>query len=329
MATVWLNGAFVEMEAARVSAFDAGFTHAVGLFETMLAGVGGQGSGGSGGSGGEAWVVGMAEHLERLRDSARVLGLASHVNTSAMGDAVLRAVEESGLTRARVRLTFTGGDLNMLSRAWNKATKASDDEDEQAQAQTDSGTDPTLLIVVQEATRYPEEMYERGVAVTIADMRANPLDPLASHKTLNYWGRLRELQLAGSKGAAEALVLQVTNHLAGGCVSNCLLVKGDRIVTPIAREEEEQGTMPSPVLPGVVRSWALEWAGDRGLGVERRMVTINDVLEADEVLLTNSSWGVLPVVKIEREAVGDGVVGKIAKDLRRAWEEMIADEAGL
>jgi branched-subunit amino acid aminotransferase/4-amino-4-deoxychorismate lyase len=269
----------------------------------------------------------MAEHLERLRESARVLGLASHVNTSAMGDAVLRAVEESGLGRARVRVTFTGGDLNMLSRAWNKATRAN--EDEGAQGKTDSGTDPTLLIVVQEATRYPEEMYERGVAVTIADMRANPLDPLAAHKTLNYWGRLRELQIAGSKGAAEALVLQVTNHLAGGCVSNCLLVKGDRIVTPIAREEEEQGTMPSPVLPGVVRSWALEWAGDRGLGVERRMVAINDVLEADEVLLTNSSWGVLPVVKIEREAVGDGVVGKIGKDLRRAWEEMIADESGM
>jgi branched-subunit amino acid aminotransferase/4-amino-4-deoxychorismate lyase len=325
MATVWLNGAFVEMEAARVSAFDAGFTHAVGLFETMLGGVGGGGDGVGGG--GDAWVVGMAEHLERLRESARVLGLASHVNTSAMGDAVLRAVEESGLGRARVRVTFTGGDLNMLSRAWNKATRAN--EDEGAQGKTDSGTDPTLLIVVQEATRYPEEMYERGVAVTIADMRANPLDPLAAHKTLNYWGRLRELQIAGSKGAAEALVLQVTNHLAGGCVSNCLLVKGDRIVTPIAREEEEQGTMPSPVLPGVVRSWALEWAGDRGLGVERRMVAINDVLEADEVLLTNSSWGVLPVVKIEREAVGDGVVGKIGKDLRRAWEEMIADESGM
>jgi branched-subunit amino acid aminotransferase/4-amino-4-deoxychorismate lyase len=59
------------------------------------------------------------------------------------------------------------------------------------------------------------------------------------------------------------------------------------------------------------------------------MVAINDVLEADEVLLTNSSWGVLPVVKIEREAVGDGVVGKIGKDLRRAWEEMIADESGM
>lgn len=323
MATVWLNGRFVPPEEARVSAFDAGFTHAVGLFETMLGGVG---------SGGAPWVLALAEHMERLRDSAAELGLAQHVNTGALADAVLRAIEESGLERARIRLTFSGGDLNMLGRAWEKARAAEQGEEGQDGEEDPGprgGTDPTVLIVVQEATRYPEEMYERGVAVTIADMRANPLDPLAGHKTLSYWGRLRELRAAGAKGAAEALVMQVTNHLASGCVSNCLLVKDGAFITPLARGEEERGAVPSPVLPGMARAWALEWAGERGTGVGRRMVTITDLLEADEVILTNSSWGVLPVVKVEREAIGDGVVGKVAKDLRRAWEERIADEAGL
>lgn len=320
MATVWLNGKLLPMRDAKVSAFDAGFTHAVGLFETLL--------GGNGASG--PWAVHLAEHMIRLRDSAAELGLAEHINTNALADAVLETIEASGLERARVRLTFSGGDLNMLGRTWEKArTSDSSGASPSTPSTASTGVDPTILIVAQEATAYPAEMYERGVAVTIADMRSNPLDPLAGHKTLSYWGRLRELRAAGAKGAAEALVMQVTNHLAGGCVSNALIVKGDQLLTPIARGEEDRATMPSPVLPGTVREWALAWANDRGISVDRRLITIEDILNADEVLLTNSSWGVLPVVKIEREAVADAVPGRLALELRRAWEEKLADESGM
>lgn len=322
MATVWFNGKFVSMVDAKVSAFDAGFTHAVGLFETMLGGCVGTGARAS------AWVVSLTEHMERLRESASVLGLAEHVNAGALGDAVLEAVEESGLARARIRLTFSGGDLNMLGRSWERARSADPGARVEGE-KASTGVDPTIMIVVQDATAYPAEMFERGVAATIADMRANPLDPLSGHKTLSYWGRLRELRAAGSKGAAEAIVLQVTNHLCGGCVSNAILVKGGRLITPVARGEEERGTLPSPVLPGTVREWALEWAGDRGMGVDRRPVAIDELLGADEVILTNSSWGALPIVKVEREAIGDGVVGAVAKDLRRAWEEKVEEEAGM
>src|SRR5205814_2137459 len=66
--------------------------------------------------------------------------------------------------------------------------------------------DPTVLIVAQPVTRYPEAMFERGVTVVLADARANPLNPFEGHKTLNYWWRLRELQTAARKGAGEALV---------------------------------------------------------------------------------------------------------------------------
>ena len=313
MATIWLNGKIVSSAEAKVSAFDAGFTHAVGLFETMLGGCSSSGP----------WAAMLHEHMMRLAESASDLGLAEQINTTALADAVMEAIEASGLERARVRLTLSGGDLNMLGRSWERARSAADGRP------TETGAEPTILIVAQEATKYPAEMFERGVAVTIADTRANPLDPLAGHKTLSYWGRLRDLRNAGAKGAAEAIVLQVTNHLAGGCVSNAILVQDGRLVTPVARGEEERGTLPSPVLPGTVRAWALEWAGERSIPVERRPVTIEEILAADEVMLTNSSWGVLPVVKIEREAVGDGVPGRLSGELVKAWAEKVEDEAGM
>lgn len=315
MATVFLNGRFVRGDGARVSAFDAGFQHGVGLFETMPGRV----------IDGRAEVVGLEEHLDRLIDSARTLGLSDslrkHALAEAVGVAAERAYSDEGIERSRIRLTITGGDLNLLPTG--RAGGGGEEADDGRRTNGAGGHDPTVLIVVQPATVYPEEMFERGVPVVIADLRVNPLDPFSGHKTLNYWPRLRELQRAAAARAGEAIVFQVTNHLAGGCVSNVFLVKDGRLLTPIARGEEEavggKGALPSPVLPGITRGRALRLAEDRGIECARRMLAIDDLLGADEVFLTNSSWGVLPVVRVEREMIGSGSVGDVTAQMRREW----------
>lgn len=281
---VWLDGAFVERERALVSAFDAGLQHAVGLFETMSA-VGGR-------------VRMLDDHLERLIDSARTLGLSESLRFNPLREAVRRVAERAGPERARIRLTVTGGDLNMLASGGARAH------------------DPTVLIVAQPATAYPAAMFERGVRVTIADLRINPLNPFEGHKTLNYWARLRELQVAAAKGAGEAVTLQVTNHLCGGAVSNVFLVKDGALSTPIARGEEEAGAIPSPVLPGITRRAVMGLAEGMGIDCARRMLSVEELLGADEVFLTNSSWGVLPVTQVEARVIGSGGVGEVTRSLR-------------
>lgn len=356
MATVFLNGRFLSRDEAFISAFDAGFQHGVGLFETMTAVVG-QVATSPGGQTDKSdaevealqrvRVIHLPEHMRRLAESARALGLSDALRTAALEEAVSRTAARASMempdqAHFRVRLTITGGDLNMLGRGGGGGASG-------------GAQQPTVLIVAQPATQYPREMFERGVAVSIADLKANPLNTFEGHKTLSYWPRLRELQLAATRGAAEALVFQVSNHLAGGCVSNSFLVKKGVLITPLARGEEagsdaaqrEQGeainfgsgetapqspagsdprkALPSPVLPGITRKWVMDWADSELIDVERRMVTIADVLDADEVLLTNSSWGVLPVVRVEREAIGDAVVGDVGRRLVQAWAELVAN----
>ncbi|HYE02278.1 MAG TPA: aminotransferase class IV [Phycisphaerales bacterium] len=320
---VFLGGRFVEPQGAMVSAFDAGFQHAVGLFETLLGGVGPHGP----------WAWRLDRHVRRLVASARDLGLSPDLRAGPLAEAILRTIDRSGLARARVRLTLTAGDLSLLHRP----LPGEPERPGEAPAPTPPSRDPTVLVAAQPATAYPEEMFERGVAVVIADARASPLNPLEGHKTLSYWWRLRELQAAAARRAAEAVVLQVTNHVCGGCVSNLLLVRGGSLVTPIARGEEAGGSdhprtrdgayLPSPVVPGTVRAWALERAAGLGLATERRMVTIDDLLDSDEAFLTNSSWGVLPVIKVESSALGDGVPGKVAAALHRDWRAELASLA--
>jgi len=297
-ASVFLNGEFVHRDDAKIGAFDAGFQHGVGLFETLIARATPDG----------VVVRDLDEHLDRLQASSAILGLSDELKTGALGDTVVETVKRSGLENARIRLTVTGGDLNMLQTTGR------------------SGHQATILIQATPTTPYPDEMFENGVMATLGQARANPLDPTAGHKTLNYWWRLRELQSAAAKGAGEAIIFQVSNHLCGGCVSNLFVVDGGNLITPIARGEEDKGGTPetregriaSPVLPGITRMRVIEKAKAMGIKTTKRMMTIDDLLDSQEVFLTNSSWGVLPVVGVEAESIGDGAVGEVTKKVREA-----------
>ncbi len=357
LATVFLNGRFVADSEAHVSVHDAGFQHGVGLFETMLAVRRGPDplsprvdleDAVSGAASREFAVIHLHEHLTRLRTSAFALGLAERLHVGPLGEAVERACERAfstlpECTRLRVRLTVSGGDLNLLSRAAAARKDAGSGEPQPAPPELY----PTVLVVAQPAIAYPEAMLEEGVLATLAEMRVNPYDPSQGHKTLNYWARLRELQTAAAKRAGEALVFSISNHLAGGCVSSALLVRGQSLITPTARGEEEEVAMerergydqadpempptpsqratretPSPVLPGITRAWALDVASDMGLTIERRDVTVEDVLGCDELMLTNSSWGVMPVTRVESRTIGSGTVGATTKRLMSAWRDL-------
>ncbi len=358
---VFLNGKFVSTSEAMISAFDAGLQHGVGLFETML---------GVCGSGQQTCrVIHLHEHMTRLANAARTLGLSDSLRRDALADAVERTLMKTSqqmqdVERFRIRLTITGGDLNLLSKARDSANAEVSGASSGSGAPASSGGGnqmPTIIIHAQPATIYPQEMYEHGVLVSIADLKVNPLDPFAGHKTLNYWPRLRALQLAAAQGAAESLVFQVTNHLAGGCVSNAFLVKNGTVITPWAcgerealqeNEREEQALsahdenqrdeatqdnsggakqsskpdssnpasfLASPVLAGITRRWVLDWCDNENIDVVRRMITIDDVLKADEVFLTNSSWGVLPVTRVERAKIANQRVGEVTSQLIEAW----------
>ena len=291
---IWLNGKFVDSDEACISVFDAGFQHGVGLFETMLAR--------------HRRVFRAEAHLETMAESARILRLSDRVRVGPLGEAVQHTVERSGLDDARVRVTVSGGDLNLL------------------QSRGESARDPTVLIVAQPPTVYPETFFEHGVMATIAQGRENPLSLMAGHKTLNYWPRIHALQHAAAKKGGETLWFTVSNHLAGGSVSNVFLVKGGKLETPIARGEESANAIPSAALPGITRAAILELAAGLGIQTKKRLLDIDALLSADEVFLTNSSWGVLPVVQVEREPIGGGEVGEITRRLREAWLELVEKE---
>lgn len=295
----YLNGQMLPDDQAHVSSQDAGLMHGVGLFETMFATHG--------------RVFRLGQHLERIKQSAAELGLAAEMATAPLADAVQQTITENKLDHARLRLTVTAGTLSLLKPGEGDALRVKQ----------------TVCIQASKPTAFAPGYFDQGVRVRLYGQGANPFDVTAGHKTLNYWARLRSLRHAAAADCAESIWLNVTNHLASGAVSNIMLIKDGKLLTPIAHGEEKPDALPAPVLPGITRAAVIELAEQAGIEVERRMLSVEDLLGADEAFLTNSNWKVLPVVAVEQKDIGEGKPGAITKQLReQLLAEIEAETAG-
>jgi len=304
---VWINGTFFEDQDAKIGVFDAGFQHGVGLFETMIARHG--------------KVFRARDHMDRLVESASLLRLTEKLQVEPLIEALQLSLKENDRQEARLRLTITGGDLNLLQKTGSSG-----------------GGDPTIVIQVQPPTEYPPSFFEKGVMVSIASGRINPYELGVGHKTLNYWSRLLNLQLAAMRHCGESIWLTPSAHVSSGCVSNIFIVRNGTLLTPIARGEEGVDDEPSAVLPGITRKIAIQLADELGVGTSRCTITLDDVLDAKEMFLTNSSWGLLPVVRVlttvsedgeestQEQEIDVGCVGSLTTQLIKSYQSTLEKE---
>ena len=240
-------------------------------------------------------VFRLEDHLDRLFQSAASLSINHDHDKEFLTKAVNELLVANELTEARLRLTLTNGPIT----------------------ETVDQVQPTLLITASPLQLYPPEYYQTGAMVVLCPYRQNPTDPICGHKTTNYYPRLLALSLARQKQAAEALWFTTDNRLAEACVSNVFLVKGSVLQTP---------PLGTPVLPGVARKAVCRIAERESITSIEKDLYISDVLEADEIFLTNVVMEVLPVIQVEKHTIGEGKVGPITHELRRCFTELIEED---
>jgi branched-chain amino acid aminotransferase len=189
---LWLDGAVVAAEDARISPFDHGLTVGDGVFETLkvLDGV----------------PFAMRRHLERLARSASALGLEA-----PPADLVRRAaadlIEATGADDARLRITLTGGPGPLGSD------------------RGDAGT--TLLLALSVLAPVPDT-----TAVHTVEWTRNERSALTGLKTTSYAENVLALSVARRHGASEALFANTIGQLCEGTGSNIFVGIGGRLVTP-------------------------------------------------------------------------------------------------
>jgi branched-subunit amino acid aminotransferase/4-amino-4-deoxychorismate lyase len=203
-------------------------------------------------------VFRLDNHIARLAKSADRLGIA--VDTAILDKAVTDTLKANGLRDARVRLTVSIGEGSLVPDLY-------------------SCTAPNVLVVAAKYTPYPDEVYQRGFRVIVSSIRRNSQSPVPAMKTANYMESLLARQEAKTAGVDDVLFLNEKGQVTEASTSNIFMVSKNVLKTP------RQG---SGILPGITRDVILELAPQMDVIALEADILPEEIMETDEVFLTNS-----------------------------------------
>lgn len=223
-------------------------------------------------------------HLDRTEQSMRLLGWTYCLDRGAFCRALHQVCCAYPLPDARVRF------------------------DVLAAAATALGSDSRVLIALTPFTPVPDACYEQGVRVQLAPhlQRENPLV-----KTASFVLARRPYPL-GHPEAYEHLLINEEGDILEGSSSNFYAVQGGCLYTAGAG-----------VLEGITRRVVLQLAIELGLPVALAAVNAAGISQLDEAFISSSSRGIVPVVAISGQKVGEGRPGPITRQLEAAYQAYV------
>ncbi|MFA1610154.1 aminotransferase class IV [Halobellus rubicundus] len=265
-----VDGDLVPADEATVSVRDRGFMYGDAVFETLRAY-------------GEE-VFRWDAHAERLARSAAAIELDHGLDSGELKRRIDETLRANDLEDAYVKLSVTRGVQP------GKLTPSPD-------------VDPTVVVQAKPLPRGgvdAEPIWDGPATLQTVKTRRVPDAAIPSQaKTHNYLnGILARLELRVSD-ADEAVMLDADGHLAEGATSNLFFVDGDALCTP---------SLDGPVLPGITREEVLDIAGQEGIPVNEGSFTPEDLRDAEEAFVTNTTWEVRPVETVDGINIGGGPV---------------------
>src|SRR5262249_29679845 len=188
-----INGKFFDKAGARLSGYDHGLLYGDGVFEGIRVY--------------DGKVFRLHQHVERLYDSARSIYLEIPLSREQMIDAIERTVHLNQKPNGYIRLIVTrgAGTLGLDPR---------------------KTTDPQVIVIVDDISLYPPELYENGLEiVTAATIRNHPNALNPRIKSLNYLNNIMAKVEGVRAGCLEALMLNHKGEVAECTGDNIFLVK--------------------------------------------------------------------------------------------------------
>ena len=240
-------------------------------------------------------VFRLKEHLDRLYDSARAICLTVPLTQDEMTRAVLESIRQNQLRDGYIRLVVTRGvgDLGLNPKLCRKAT---------------------VIIIAANITLYPAELYQKGLEViTCATRRVSPSALSPAVKSLNYLNNVMAKIEAMQAGAGEGLMLNDQGYVAECTGDNIFVIKNGAISTP---------PISAGALRGITRQVVIDIAAEFGMPVSEENMTRYELYIADEIFLTGTAAEVIPVVKLDSRAIGDGNPGPLTARFIARFREL-------
>ena len=285
--TIWLDGEMVPWREARVHVLTHTLHYGLGVFEGVRA----YHTPDRG-----ACIFRLAEHTERLFNSAKILSMPMPFDRDTLIEAQRAVVRDNGLSEAYLRPMCFYGSEGMGLRADNLKTH--------------------VMVAAWEWPSYMDpDAAERGIKVRTSSYTRHHVNitMCKAKANGNYINSMLALREALDSGAEEALLLDNEGYVAEGSGENVFVVRRGKIHTPEL----------TSCLDGITRATVFALAEEIGVEIIERRITRDEVYVADEAFFTGTAAEVVPIRELDGRVIGSGKRGPITERLQAMYFDAV------
>ena len=285
---IWLDGAFVPWDEANVHVLTHTLHYGLGVFEGIrcykL-------------TNGKSAVFRLAEHIERLFDSAHICTMKIEQSREQVVEACLETVRVNKLEECYLRpLAFLGAGAMGLGATENRTH---------------------LTIVAWKWGAYlGDEGLRQGIRAKVSSFSRPSINSImAKGKVVGHYVNSilakREVMAAGYQ---EAIMLDGQGYVSEATGENLFVVKKGIVYTP---------PMGSAILGGITRDSVLTICAELGLKPIERTVTRDELYTADEIFMCGTAAEITPVREVDDRRIGAGTRGPITERVQKRYFEVV------
>ncbi len=229
-------------------------------------------------------MVGFGPHISRMIDGLGAIEINHKWNHDQWRELCVALLERNGNGNLGIYLHVTRGTDNKRNHAYP------------------DGIAPTVFGYAFEIPEPPiadRSLVKPYTCSTAQDLRWDR----CNIKSISLLGNVLHYQQGHQKGDGEILLYNQNSELTECGACNAYIVKNGLVSTP---------PLDNQILPGITRQLILKVIREDGsIPLEERVITMDEVWDADEVWISSSSKEIAPVIKLDGKPVGDGNVGPV------------------
>jgi len=233
-------------------------------------------------------ILFLSHHIERLFESAEIINIKPRWEKKQVEEWTNQAYELNRfeLTDARIRINISRGvgpDINI------------------------EGSDkciPSISIIVSKLPNHSKNSFNEGISMlTVSIERVFP-----KSKNFNFLPSIVALKEARLKGYYDALFVDQQGYITEATTGNLFFFKDGTL-----------HTTSSKILEGITRMHIIKVAQQNGIRVIKKMFTLGEILNADEVFISGTTKMILPVSKINDKPIGNIKYNLMTKKLNELF----------
>ena len=290
--TYWLNGKYINKEDAYLSPLTHTLHYGLGAFE----GVRSYGSS----NGDNVNIFRLKEHTERLFESAKIINVSINHNIDEVMEAQIGVISKSNLKDAYIR------PLLYLN-------------DERLGLDIVGMTSHLMISCWDWPTYFGAESIEQGIDVMVSSFTRQFPNSLMTKSKISggYVNGVMAHDQAKNNGYQEAILLDTNGFVAEGSGQNIFIVKDGNLLTPEL----------TCCLNGITRRSVIQIAKDKGINVQERQITRDELYTADEIFFSGTAVEITPIRSVDKVAIGPGKRGEITTVIQETYSAIVRGEA--